>query len=206
MDVHGAIEARRAVKNFDPAYSMTDAEVSRLLALTRLAPTAFNIQNWRFLVVADPQLRRAIREAAWNQSQMTDASLLVAVCADLQAWDRSPERYWDHVPEKLQSAMVSTLRRVYGDDEVVRRDEAMRSGGMAAMTLMLAAKEMGYDSCPMTGFDFDAVARIINLPESYVICMIVAVGKAVGETGKRGGRIPDGEVFYRDRFGDCGAE
>ncbi|HKJ10722.1 MAG TPA: nitroreductase family protein [Gammaproteobacteria bacterium] len=201
MDVEAAIEARRAVKSFDPEHRMTDAEVARLLELTRLAPTAFNMQNWRFLAVQDPQLRAAIREAAWNQPQMTDASLLLVVCADLQAWDRQPERYWSHAPEKLRTAMVSTLRRVYGEDAVMRRDEAMRSAGMAAMALMLAAREMGYDSCPLTGFDFDAVARLIELPDSHVICMIVTVGKALSEPGPRGGRIPDSEVFFHDRFG-----
>ncbi|MGA7801717.1 MAG: nitroreductase family protein [Gammaproteobacteria bacterium] len=204
MDVHVAIQARRAVKAFDPTHRMTDAEVERLLGLTRLAPTAFNIQNWRFLIVEDPQVRSAIREAAWNQPQMTDASLLVVVCADLQAWDRQPERYWSHASERLQSAMVSTLRRVYGEDGVMRRDEAMRSGGMAAMTLMLAAKEMGYDSCPMTGFDFGAVAGIINLPDDHAICMIVTIGKAAGEPGPRGGTIPNREVLFYDRFGDPG--
>lgn len=204
MDVQAAIEARRAVKSFDPDHRMTDAEVTRLLELTRLSPTAFNMQNWRFLRVDDPQLRSAIREAAWNQPQMTDASLLLVICADLQAWDRQPERYWSHAPEKLRSAMVSTLRRVYGEDAVMRRDEAMRSGGMAAMALMLAAEEMGYDSCPLTGFDFDAVARLVDLPDSHVICMIVTVGKALSQPGPRGGQVPDREIFFRDRFGKPG--
>jgi nitroreductase len=68
--------------------------------------------------------------------------------------------------------------------EQLQRDEAMRSIGMAMQTLMLAAKGMGYDSCPMIGYDFDAVAEVINLPEDHVIGPIVVVGKRI--EGSRG--------------------
>lgn len=71
MDVLDAIEARRAVKHYDPDHRLTDAELDRLLALARLSPTAFNIQNWRFVVVTDPALRQEIRKVSWDQVQVT---------------------------------------------------------------------------------------------------------------------------------------
>ena len=68
------------------------------------------------------------------------------------------------------------------------------------MTLMLAAREMGYDSCPMDGFDFDAVARLINLPADHVISLFVTIGKKTREPWPRGGQLPMGEVVVTDRF------
>ncbi|HKK14059.1 MAG TPA: nitroreductase family protein [Gammaproteobacteria bacterium] len=204
MDVREAIESRRAVKRFDPLHRLTEREVDELLRLARLSPTAFNIQNWRFVLVRDPQRRARIREAAWNQAQMTDASLLVVICADLNAWDRDPARYWRHVPERVTEAMVRTLKGFYGGNAPGQRDEAMRSCGIAAMTLMLAARELGYDSCPMTGFDFDAVAGVINLPEDHVIGLIVTIGRAIEPAGPRGGTIDEAEAVFEDYFDDPG--
>ena len=85
MEPFDAITIRRAMKRFDPDHRLSGEEVDRLLSLTLLSPTAFNVQNWRFVVVRDPELRRQIREAAWNQPQVTEASLFVVLCADLQA-------------------------------------------------------------------------------------------------------------------------
>ena len=76
----------------------------------------------------------------------------------------------------------------------------MRSCGIAAQTLMLSAKSLGYDSCPMVGFDFDAVARLIRLPEDHVISMMLAIGKATAPANPRGGQLPLAEVVIKDRF------
>ena len=76
----------------------------------------------------------------------------------------------------------------------------MRSCGIAAQTLMLAAKEMGYDSCPMDGFDFDAVGKLINLPDDHAIAMFVAVGKALQPAYPRSGPLAVAEVVVQDRF------
>ncbi|MEM9772412.1 MAG: nitroreductase family protein, partial [Cyanobacteria bacterium P01_D01_bin.73] len=76
MDTLAAIKARRSVKHYDPEHKMTDEEIQQLLSLAVLSPTAFNIQNWRFVVVSNPELRQQIREVAWDQAQVTEASLL----------------------------------------------------------------------------------------------------------------------------------
>ncbi len=81
-----AIEKRRAVKQFDKTHQFTDKEIEKLLSLAVLSPTSYNIQNWRFVVVKDSELRGKIRNAAWDQAQVTDASLLLIMCADLKAW------------------------------------------------------------------------------------------------------------------------
>jgi nitroreductase len=200
MNVDAAITRRRAVRNFDPAHEMTQKEIDKILALTLHSPTAFNIQNWRFVVVKDPELRQKIREASWDQVQVTEASLLIILCADLKAWEKEPLRYWQSAPEPVQEFIVPAIQEYYAGLDQVQRDEAMRSCGIAAQTLMLAAQSMGYDSCPMDGFDFETVAELIKLPEDHAICMYVTVGQALDESGTPKDKLPVEEVVIIDRF------
>lgn len=200
MNVEHAINERRAVKAYDSQHRMTDAEIDKLMSLAMLSPTAFNIQNWRFVLVQDTVLRQEIRKVSWDQAQVTDASLLVVLTADLKAWEKQPERYWRNVPKPVQDYLVSAIGQYYNGNEQVQRDEAMRSCGMAAMTIMLAAREMGYDTCPMDGFDFDAVAKLLNLPADHTPAMFVVVGKALKPAMPRGGQLPMEEVVIRNKF------
>ncbi|MEY3747348.1 MAG: hypothetical protein RL194_807 [Pseudomonadota bacterium] len=200
MNVSIAIESRRSIKAYDAGHRMSDAEIEQLLSLAILSPTAFNIQNWRFVLVQDTALRQEIRKVSWDQAQVTDASLLIVLTADLKAWEKQPERYWKDAPKPVQDFLVPAIGQYYGGREQVQRDEAMRSCGMAAMTIMLAAKEMGYDTCPMDGFDFDAVARLLNLPADHTPAMFVAVGKGIREAWPRGGQLALEEVVIRNKF------
>ncbi len=200
MNTLEAISSRKAVKHFDPGHSLTPDEEKTLLAHIRRAPTAFNLQNWRFVLVKDKELRGKIREVSWGQAQVTDSSLLFILCADLKAWEKSPQRYWRDAPEEVQNFMLPAIHDYYAGKEQVQRDEAMRSCGIAAQTIMLSARAMGYDSCPMDGFDFDAVGKLIKLPEDHVISMFVAVGKATQEGRDNGGPLPDEEIFITDTF------
>lgn len=200
MDTIEAIKTRRAVKHYDPEHEMTDAEVGQIMSLALLAPTAFNIQNTRLVLVRDPELRKQIRAAAWDQAQVTDASMLIVLCADTKSWEKEPGRYWVHAPQEVQDFVVPAIDQYYRGREQVQRDEAMRSCGIAAQTLMLAARAMGYDSCPMDGFDFDAVGHLINLPADHVVAMFVAIGKSTKEAWPRGGQLPMDEVVITDRF------
>lgn len=200
MDVRTAIETRRAVKQFDPTHTMSDAEVEELMSLTLLSPTAFNIQHWRFVVVRDPAIREAIRAASWMQPQITDASLFVVVCADIKAWEKNPERYWRNAAQDVREGIVGAIGQYYGGREQAQRDEAMRSCGIAAQTLMLAAKAMGYDSCPMDLSNFDEVSGIIKLPADHAIAMFVAIGKGMRDPWPRAGQLPLNEVVFIDHF------
>ena len=199
MDVRKAIEARRAVKHYDPSHCMADAEVEKLMSLALLAPTAFNIQNWRFVLVRDPELRKQIRAVAWDQAQVTEASLLIVLCADLKSWEKNPSRYWAHAPQPVKDYLVPAIDRYYRGREQVQRDEGMRSCGIAAQTLMLAAQAMGYDSCPMDGFDYDAVGTLVNLPQDHAVAMFVVVGKPTQAAWPLPGQLPLSEVVINNR-------
>lgn len=200
MDVKTAIETRRAVKQFDPDHRMTEGEIRQLMSLAVMSPTAFNIQHWRFVLVQDRALRENIRALSWMQPQITDASMLVVVCADLKAWEKQPERYWRNAPADVREGVLAAVAEYYRGRERLQRDEAMRSCGIAAQTLMLAAKAMGYDSCPMDLSDLDEVARLINLPEDHTVAMFVAVGKGARDPWPRPGQLPLEQVVRRDRF------
>lgn len=200
MNTIEAIRARRAIKHYDPDYTIPAEQQRELFNLARQAPTSFNIQNWRFVNVMDKTLRAEIRAVAWNQAQITDASMLVILCGDLKAHARNPARYWENAPKEAQDVLVPMITPFYEAHPEKQRDEVMRSVGMAAQTLMLAAKSMGYDSCPMVGYDAQSLAKLINLPEDHAIGMIVTIGKAVKPAWPKPGILPDDEVIITDRF------
>lgn len=200
MHVIEAIETRRSVKHYDADYEIGAEKIEELLRLALLSPTAFNIQNWRFLVVTDPELRKKIRAVSWDQEQVTDASILIVLCADLKSWEKEPERYWVNAPKEVQDFLLPAIDNYYRGKEEVQRDEAMRSCGMAAQTLMLAAKSMGFESCPMDGFDFDKVSELIKLPSDYVISMFVVIGKPTQQAQPRGGQLPLDKVVFNNSF------
>lgn len=200
MTVQLAIQNRRAVKMFDKEHLMSDQEKTQLMELAQLSPTSFNIQNWRFVLVEDTDLKKEIRTIAWDQAQITDSSLLVILCADLKAWEKEPERYWKSATQEAQDFLLPAIKGFYENREWMQRDEAMRSVGIASQTLMLSAVEMGYDSCPMIGFDGDALAKLINLPEDHVIGMIVAIGKKAQDPHSRPDLLPLQEVVIKNRF------
>ena len=200
MNVTEAIEARRSVKHYDTNHVMPEADLAELIRLTKLAPSSFNMQNYRILVVRDPETRQQIRAVAWDQPQVTDASVLFIMCADLTAHLANPSDYWSHAPEEVQNIIGPMIRPFYEGNDRLIRDEAMRSAALAGMTLMLAAKDMGYDSCPMIGFDAAKVAELINLPENYAIGFMIPVGKQPQPGWERGDRLTDNKVVTYDKF------
>jgi len=200
VDVFEAIAQRRAIKHFDPEHRLTDEEVDKLMTAAVQSPTSFNIQHWRFVLVTDPELRKEIRAAGNDQAQMTDASLLIIMTADVKAWQKSPERYWRNAPKEVADLLVGWMGPFHDGKEQLQRDEAMRSIGIAMQTIMLAAKGMGYESCPMIGFDHEKVAELIGLPADYVIGPMVAVGKGVKDSWPKPGQLALDEVIIRNRF------
>ena len=200
MDTFEAINTRRAVKHYDPQHKMTDIEVTQLMTAAIQSPTSFNIQNWRFVIVSDPAIRQQIRDAGNDQAQMTDASLLIVLTADVKAWKKDPARYWRDAPTEVAEMLVHWMGPFYEGKEQLQRDEAMRSCGIAGQTIMLAAKAMGYDSCPMIGFDIEKVSDIINLPKDHVLGFMIAVGKATKPAFAKPGQLPLEEVIIRNHF------
>ncbi len=201
MQTLEAISKRRAIKEFDSTHRLTKDEEQILLNATIQAPTSFNIQHWRFVILRDSALRAKIRKEFGNdQAQMTDASLLILFTADLKAWQKQPQRYWTNAPKPVADLLVGWMAPFHEGREWLQRDEAQRSIGMAMQTLMLAAQDLGYQSCPMIGFDIEKVAELIKLPKDHVMGPLVAIGKGMKDTWPKPGQLPLAEVLFENSF------
>lgn len=201
MNVIDAIQQRRAIKRFDPGFKISDADKKKLLSsVMENAPSAFNLQHWRPVLVENVELRKQIREIAWDQPQVTESSLLIVLCAKVSTWEADAQHVWEGAAPEVQNIMVGAINQYYRDRPQTQRDEVMRSAGIFAQTLMLLAQEHGLDSCPMDGFDFDAMAKLINLPEDHVVCLMIAVGKSASQPYPRVGKLPYDNLITIDSF------
>ncbi|MCH8475488.1 MAG: nitroreductase family protein [Opitutales bacterium] len=198
MNVSEALLKRRSIKAYDTEVTLSEDEIRTLLALALETPSSFNIQHWRLCAITDAEVRNQICEAAWNQVHLREAPLVVAIAADPRAWEDA-ERYWRNSPPDVQAKMASMIRQFY-QDESLQRDEAIRSGSLLGMSLMLAATERGWDTCPMIGFDPDKVKKILSMPENWVPVMLVTVGKGVKPARPKSGQMPYEEVVFRNSY------
>ena len=199
MDTFDAIRHRRSVKRFKK-HTMTGDEIRQLLELAVLSPTSYNIQNWRFITVTEQPVKDKLCDLSYGQRQVAEASLVIVICADLKAWSKNPGRYWKNFSEAQQSSIANAIRRSYEGNKVLEKDEAFRSCSIAAQTIMLAAKAMGYDTCPMEGFQFDKVGEFVKLPPDHIITMMVVVGKKAEEPPPRGGQLALSDVVFENHF------
>jgi len=200
MSADDSIPVRRVVKHFDPDHKMTKKMREKLLSTALYSLSSFKIRYWHFVVIEDPEQRKQIREASWDQKQITDASMLIILCTDLKAWEQEPLHCWHPARESFHEFITPDLQSHYSNLDQMQRDEVMRSCGIAAQTIMLTAQSMGYDSCPMDGFNFEEVAELINLPEDHAVCMFVAIGKSVPDAHPRENSLPMEEVVVTDTF------
>lgn len=200
MDTISTIRSRRSIKFYDPDYKIPEQEIDEIIDLALLSPSSFNTQGWRIVNIEKPEMREKIKEASWNQPKVTEASHLFAICADINAWNDEPSRYWHDAPEEVKQKTVPLIKDFYKNDEQLQRDEAIRSVGIISQTIMLACKAKGYDSCPMIGFEHDKVAEIIKLPDNHLIGMLIVVGKAAKSTYPRCGKLDKSEVYLKNSF------
>ena len=200
MDTFEAIKTRRAIKKFDNSYKMSSEDIKSLMEHVILSPTSYNQQNWRFITITEQDVKDKISKAARDQAQPKDGSLVIILCGNMNAWKEEPLRYWkNNTPEK-QELVKNSLSKKYADSPQNRRDEAIRSCGFAGQTIMLAARQMGLDSCPMVGFEYDELADIIKLPDDHLIVLMIVVGKSLEPAGERGGQLPLDQVVFENHF------
>ena len=196
------VKNRRAIKEFDDGHTLPEEDLNKLMTAAHFTPTAFNIQNYRFVVVQDKEFRHsdAFLEACWKQPKVATSSALIILCADKDAWKKNPKRYWESAGEDTQNTMEGMINSYYKGKDRVQLDEAHRSCGMAGMNIMLTAQALGYDTCPMDGFDYDAVGKLINLPDDHVISFMIAVGKRTKEPFPRPTLLSHDEIVIREKF------
>lgn len=195
-----AIQKRRSIRHYDSTFKISDKEIEELIELAILSPTSYNIQHWKFVVISDPKLRTEIKEAAFGQEQVIDASVLILVVSDIKAFEKEMPYKWRNAPTEVQNFMVPRSKEFYDGKIELQRDEAIRSASFATQTLTLAATAKGYGSGIMIGFEPEKVAKLINLPTNFIISNFVVVGKGTNGPLVRGGQLPLEDVLIKNKF------
>jgi nitroreductase len=177
------IESRVSANNYDPSRKLSHAEISELVRLATLAPSAYNFQNWKFLAVVGDEAKQRLQAAAFNQQKVSDAAVTFIICGTLNAHTQlepalRPAVTAGIIDDKMLNTWVGMAEQSHTDNAVLQRDEALRSASLAAMTLMLAAQGMGLASCALSGFDADTVARQFALHATEIPVMLITVGYA----------------------------
>lgn len=210
MNVIEALERRRSTRHFEPdGLLLTRESIEELIAEACLAPSEFNLQPWRFIVVRDRERKEVLRECLHRQERVRDASALVIVCGDLKGYDRAGEVVDDWIDQGIVPAgagqdMVEGIKTFYKKSDLARAGLALRNPGFVAMALMLLATERGIASSPITGFDENAIKKVFSIPDRFVPGVIVALGLPSLRTGQppRGKRLgPEITVFHEDMNG-----
>jgi nitroreductase len=175
------IDARRSINNFDSSKTIDQATISKLIEYATKAPTAFNVQNWHFVAVHSADQKAKLKGAAYGQQKVEDAAVTFIVSGLLEpqnlisrALEASEEE--SVLSKEMVEGWIGAVTNMYGENPILQRDEAIRSASLGGMTLMLAAQEMGMVSCPMIGFDPEAVKNEFNLPQTAVPAMLIPVG------------------------------
>jgi nitroreductase len=194
------LNERKSVEQFGSAMPISVEEIKELVTEACQAPSSFNIQHWRFIAVTDEEMRVRLKETtiAPNQERVASAPLIFLVLGDLDGHKRLPSILGETVQvgllgREIADVWMTMASGMYGDPRLAR-DEAIRSGSLAAMTLMLAAGNRGYASCPI-GFNPVQVMEILHISERYVPVMMLAVGQpSSGKNGRRP-RLPVDQVL-----------
>lgn len=194
MEFSQLAQARRSVRVYAPDATITDAELEMIFAEVILSPSSFNMQHWQFVVVREVERKQALRKLSYGQAQVEQCAAVVLVCGRLDA-HLDAERIYAGDGAAARDKYVPMIKGVYQEQPQLQREEAIRSGALAAMSLMYAARNRGWDSGPMIGFDAAKVADFLELPATSVPVMMVTLGHAdAAGLPPRGYRRPVSEV------------
>jgi len=203
MELEQSIRERRSTKSFLEA-PLDDATLRRLFEQVRPSPSSFNLQHARFVVVREKAKRAALRAASYGQKHVEECGAVVVVAGKLTAHE-DVERVQQHVPDlALRAKLVKTITGYYKDQPAFQRDEAIRSGALASMTLMLVAQSMGLATCPMIGFDPKKVAEIAGLDANHIPVLLVVLGKPGPGAPFPTSRLPLEETVKLETLGGPG--
>jgi len=195
-----ALQFRFACKLFDGSKKIPDADLAYILEAGRLSPSSLGLEPWRFLVIRDEALRRRLRSACWNQAQVTTASAVVVILA-LKTELEPDAPYARGMLARLlpPGASLDEVLTIYRDIAHEHRTAwSVAQCHIAAANMMTGAAVIGVDSCPMGGFEPEAVADVLGIDrEKYAIALILALGyRAQPEPPKQ--RLPMSQIVtYR---------
>lgn len=197
MEFEKLVKERRSATNFLPDKPISKKELNEIFEMVKFGPTAFNLQHPNYIVVTNSEIKEKLREAANGQYKVHSSSAVIIVTGDKLAYKDASRIYegllmlgivnkqeYDYQVEDVTSLYTSR-------GEIFQRDEAIRNGSLSAMMFMLAAKDKGWDTCPMIGFDPEAVREILKIDDTHEIVLMITIGKEkVSSRHPRGYRKP----------------
>ena len=201
-----AIRDRRATPSFDGA-PIPAEDLHTILNAGLQAPSGYNMQPWRFIVVQTAEQKRKLRGASYNQAKVEEASVMIVACGDADGWRKDldlmiqqgreggmPESYAEQARHSVSNYLSSFSN---GQMQTWMTKQVM----LAFSHMMLMAEVMGYDTAPMEGFEQDKVHEVLRLPLSYWVVALLAVGHLQGTDKFDGGRFEMGHTVFGEEFG-----
>lgn len=174
--------ARRSVRSYTDQ-PVTDEEVRDLIELTGRAPSAFNLQPWRFIVVRDQQVKDDLRAAAFGQKQVSDAPVVIAMYADMEdTMAHLDEVVHPGLDAEKRESTLAMLRNTFGGMTPEARGVwANAQANIALGYLLLIARSEGFATSPMLGFNADTVKQLLGIPAHATVTSLVAIGRGADE-------------------------
>lgn len=194
MDFEKIVMSRYATKKFD-GKKIDQSKVDKLLELIRYAPSSYNLQPWTIYVVTDQETKDAIQKASWNQPQVSTSSHLLIFCANTDMVS-----HINLLEEQMKAVGASTnyitvmreFESKMSPDQ--KKSWAQRQVYLALGNALNGAKSLGFDSCPMEGFNHEEVGKILKVPSHVVVTALCPIGYAA-DTPRQKMRFDRKKVF-----------
>lgn len=185
-----AAESRRSIRQYAPT-PIPESELRELLRLVGRAPSAYNAQPWRFIVVQEERLRAQLSAAAYGQQQIVRAPATIVLYSDMiDALARMPESMHPEMPQAKRDEGVVNFRATFAKQSDAEREAwGNAQSNIALGYLLLLAETMGFATSPMLGFEPPKVKALLGLPAHVSIPALVTIGYAA-EEGFRPHRLP----------------
>ena len=199
-DALAVIRERTSINLFDPSKQISQAEIREIVDDATHAPSSYNIQHWRFVAVTDPEKKKQLQAAAYNQAKVGQASATMIVLGDLRGHEKmgkilSPLVKSGKITQEAADNNTKRAAAAYISNPQFARDEAIRSGALAGMTFMLAAQARGYVTGPMIGFDPEQVKKTFGISDRFVPVMLITLGYPAPGNAPRKPRLSADEVL-----------
>lgn len=206
MEFEEVVKSRRSVRDYDANRQVSDGQLKGLFEQVKLSPSSYNLQPWEFIVVRDSENKKRLFECTNGQKHILDASATVIVLgstnpgekAELIAADRVRKGSMDDAKKEAFFARIKQLTT----DKADARLWTMQSTSYAAMTLMLAARNMGISSCPIGNYDPEKVRKAFGIPEHYEVELLITLGYESKPAPEQGMRFGYSEIVHLEKFGN----
>ena len=184
------IKERHSVRKYDPTYKISHEEIKDILKEATQAPSSSNLQPWRFIVIQDQETKKELRTIANNQEQVETASAVIAVLGDKEMY-RSVEKVYrsaldaGFMDEANMERLIESTNKTYPfAPEEARKNIASFDAGLISMQIMLIAKDRGYDTVPMGGFNKEQFKEKFMVSDRYFPVVLIPIGKAAAPAFK----------------------